>query len=258
MTDITMGTGTFRLADVFSKSFAIYGRRFVPFIVLTAIGSIPSYLILFYLLLIGLNGPPSYPGELAGFMAEVVDMATKSLASGAVMYGAIQERDGRTFSVGDSVQIVLGRFLPIIVVASIVTMLGKILLAIPGLIFDNMDIVGLGMILLIVPALILTCMWIVASPVCVVERAGVFTSMSRSSFLTKGYRWQVLGMFLLMQVITAIAVPIFATFSWTGPTIGSIAGLALSAIIGAFNDVLIGVLYFELRAVSDLRMGVPS
>jgi hypothetical protein len=36
-------------------------------------------------------------------------------------------------------------------------------------------------ILLIVPALILTCMWIVASPVCVVERAGVFTV--RSGFL---------------------------------------------------------------------------
>jgi hypothetical protein len=65
-------------------------------------------------------------------------------------------------------------------------------------------------------------------------------------------------MFLLMQVITAVAVPIFAAFSWTGPTIGLVAGLALSAIIGAFNDVLIGVLYYELRAVSVLRMGVPS
>jgi hypothetical protein len=258
MTDITMGTGTFRLADVFSKSFAIYGRRFVPLIVLTAIGSIPSYLILFYFLLIGLIGPPSYPGYLAGFMVGVVSMATKSLASGAVMYGVVQELHGRAFSVGDSIQIVLGRFLPIIVVALIITMLGKFLLAVPGLIFHSMDIVELGMILLIVPALILTCMCIVALPACVVERAGVFASMSRSSFLTKGYRWQVLGMFLLMQVITAFVVPIFAAFSWTGPTVAPVAALALSAIIGAFNDVLIGVLYDELRAVSVLRMGAPS
>jgi hypothetical protein len=45
MTDITMA-GTFRLADVFSKSIAIYSRHFVPFIILTIIAYSPYYVIL--------------------------------------------------------------------------------------------------------------------------------------------------------------------------------------------------------------------
>ena len=39
--------GTFRLADVFSKALAIFGRRFGPFVVLTVIAQIPLYVAAF-------------------------------------------------------------------------------------------------------------------------------------------------------------------------------------------------------------------
>jgi len=34
--------GTFRLGDVFGKSFAVYGRHVVAFIILTVIANLPN------------------------------------------------------------------------------------------------------------------------------------------------------------------------------------------------------------------------
>jgi hypothetical protein len=63
MTDIAMDAGTFRLADVFSKAFAIYGRRFVPFTILTVIASIPDYIVVITLTTRPEAGPANSPGR---------------------------------------------------------------------------------------------------------------------------------------------------------------------------------------------------
>ncbi len=46
----------------------------------------------------------------------------------------------------------------------------------------------------------------VAVPVCVIEKQGVIASLSRSRALTKGYRWQIFGLFLLVMVIGFIGL----------------------------------------------------
>ena len=233
MTDITMA-GTFRLADVFSKAVAIYGRRFVPFIILTMIASIPDYIALW------VTGFPSERPDPASFTPgriglNLVDFATKSLASSAMIYGVVQDLRGRTFSVADSIQIALGRFLPMLGVAICTTLA-----------------IACGFALLIVPGLILGCMYYVAMPVCVAERVGVFASISRSSFLTKGYRWQVFGMFLLILagglVLGTIVGMVFALTGQIGLLISS---QALGAIVSSFNGVLISVFYYELRVAKE-------
>jgi Uncharacterised protein family (UPF0259) len=234
MTDIAMEAGTFRLADVFSKTFAIYGRRFVPFIILTVIASIPNYIAIILL------GTPTAGSASASFGAGrvvlgLVDIATKSLAGGAVIYGVVQELRGRAFSVGDSVQVALGRVLPMLGVAICSTI-----------------VIALGLVALLVPGLILACMYYVSTPVCVAERAGVFESMSRSSFLTKGFRWQVFGTFLLLLVAGIILGAIIGGIAAMTGTIGFlISTQALGAIIGSFNGVLISVFYYELRVAKE-------
>jgi len=233
MTDVAMA-GTFRLADVFSKAVSIYGRRFVPFIILTMIASIPDYLALFAM------GSPTGRPDLASFGAArvglgLVDFATKSLASGAVIYGVVQELRGRAFSVADSIQIALRRLLPMLGVAICTTLA-----------------IAFGVALLIVPGIIWGCMYYVSMPVCVAERAGVFASMSRSSFLTKGYRWQVFGTLLLILVGGLVVGSIIGmVFAMTGQIGMLIYSQALGAIIGSFNGVLISVFYYELRVAKE-------
>jgi hypothetical protein len=226
--------GTFRLADVFSKAIAIYGRRFVPFIILTIIASIPNYLALF-----AIGVPTGRPDPASFGVARVglglVDFATKSLVSGAVMYGVVQDLRGRTFSVADSIQIAWRRFLPLLGLAICTTLA-----------------IGFGLIVLLVPGITFACMYYVSTPVCVAERAGVFASMSRSSFLTKGHRWQVFGTFLLILVGgLALGSIVGLVFALTGRVGLLISTQALGAIVSSFNGVLVSVFYYELRVAKE-------
>jgi hypothetical protein len=236
MTDITMAAGTFRLADVFSKSFAIYTRRFVPFIILTVIASIPNYIAIFAIGTPGFNSPTGAPSfGAARVILGLVDFATKSFVSGAVMYGVIQDLRGRTFSVGDSVRIALRRFLPML-----------------GVVLSTAVLIVLGTALLIVPGLMLACMYYVSMPACVAENTGVFTSMSRSGYLTKGYRWQVFGTFLLMLLGGIIIGGIVgAVFALAGRPALLVATQVAGALVGAFNGVLVSVFYYELRVAKE-------
>jgi hypothetical protein len=228
MTDAT--AGTFRLGDVFTKAFAIFGRRFVPFIILTVIAEIPEYLTLITL-------ETSDVGPLSGWRmaAVVVNLICSPIATGAVVYGVIQELRGRSFSLGESLQVALQRLLPMIGLAICVGLL-----------------TGLATILLIVPGLMVACRYYVAMPACLAEQTGVFDSMSRSAFLTKGYRWQVLGMLILIFIGGAIIEGIvWLIFRASGPFALQIALQPVLAIVGAFNGVIVGVYYYQLRVAKE-------
>jgi hypothetical protein len=229
--------GTFRLADVFSKAVTIYGRRFGPFIVLTVLAQIPQYLTAFAI------GTPdagsaravSAASASAGALSILVSAVCSSIASGAIIYGVVQELRGRVFSVADSIQIAVRRLLPIVGVAICTSIL-----------------IGLGAVLLIVPGLMVACMYYVSIPACVTEQTGVFKSMSRSAFLTKGYRWQVFGMFLLIVgggLVLGLIVGL--VFALTGKVGLEIASQAMSAIVSAFNGVIVGVFYYQLRVAKE-------
>jgi hypothetical protein len=234
MTDIAMEAGTFRLADVFSKAFAIYGRRFAPFIILTVIASIPDYIAV---LTIGSPTERAAAGSFGAGQAVLVlvNMATKSLASAAVIYGVVQELRGRAFSISDSIRIALGRILPIL-----------------GVTICASIAIGLGTVLLIVPGLMLLCRYYVATSVCVAEQTGVFESLGRSAFLTKGYRWQVFGTIMLLGVVGIVLGAIVgAVFAMTGSIGFLVATQALGAVIGSFYGVIVSVFYYELRVAKE-------
>jgi hypothetical protein len=233
MSDVA-AQGTFRLADVFSKAVAVFGRRFGPFVVLTVIAQIPLYVAAFT---IGTPeaGRASTASAVSIAVSALLTVVCSSIASGAIIYGVVQDLRGRIFSIADSVQIAIRRFLPMVGVAictGILTFLGAILLVVPGI--------------------IVACMYYVSMPACIAERAGVFESMSRSAFLTKGYRWQVFGMFLLILVggfiLGAIAGLVFA---FTGRVGLQVASQAVNVVVGAFNGVIVGVFYYQLRVAKE-------
>jgi hypothetical protein len=88
----------------------------------------------------------------------------------AIVYGTVTDLSGRRASLGSCVSAALKVLLPLIGL-SIVSTLGMML----------------GLILLVVPGIILALGWSTAVPVKIVERAGVFESLSRSWALTSGY-----------------------------------------------------------------------
>lgn len=122
--------------------------------------------------------------------------------------------------------------------------------------------VAIGLILLIVPGLFLLTIWAVIAPAIVIDRAGVFDAFGASSRLTKGNRWPVFGVivvvFLLNFVLGAIVQGILG-----GATDDSFAGFAIAELIvrvfvAPIAALAAAVMYFELKAAHGEALGAGA
>jgi len=230
----------FAIGRALSRAFSVFGQGYVQFIALTAIVYVPLLLAVIF---VARN--PSLAGR--GVLVTVcVQTVVSSLASAACLLGAYQVMRGRSFTIGGSLAGGLGRFWAV---------LGTSLLG--GL------LASLGMLLLIVPGFIVVCAIYVALPVCVIERLGPTTSLKRSQGLTKGYRWPIFGLLLIVGVaswllgfglgLVAAFIPSFVAAavggSFTqGALVGAVAQVVAEVLVGAFGSVLAAVVYHDLRA----------
>ena len=95
-------------------------------------------------------------------------------------------------------------------------------------------------------------MLFVAMPVCIVERLGPVKSLGRSSMLTKGHRWKVFGLWLVIMLVTAVGAGMLGGIGYaTGPIVGGLLKLIWGALAGAFNAIMVVVAYHDLRVVKE-------
>jgi hypothetical protein len=223
--------GEFRVGNVLSKTMTLLSRNFLPFSIVTTIAAVPNVLISQTA-----ERNPSSAGVAWIVVGAFLTIALSMLSQAVVLYAAFQDMRGRPVNLGESLRVALGR-----------------LLAIIGLAFCVSIGAGIGMLLLIIPGLILLTMWYVATPVCVVEQKGPLSSMGRSSELTKGHRWKIFGMILLVFIVAAIVGGIIgALLGLTGSTVLVALGTLLwSGIWGAFYAIFVVVTYHDLRVAKE-------
>ena len=152
---------------------------------------------------------------------------------GALTEAVRDVRDGRIdTTIGELYERTRPR-LPALIVAGILAALG----------------IGLGLILLIVPGLYLLTRWVLITPVIVVEKRSAGESFGRSSELTAGHRWTVLGVIAVTLVILLVGS---ATVSgilsailpeFLGAWLGS---LAVHVLLTPFLALAWTTMYFEL------------
>jgi hypothetical protein len=116
-----------------------------------------------------------------------------------------------------------------------------------------------GFFLLLAPGIMAFCLTYVAVPVCVVERPGIFASIRRSIALTKGYRWQIFGLFALSFIASefvsfggrAILSGGFSvtTLQFTVPIM--VFNYLWTSLYAAFTSILATVVYHQLRIVKE-------
>jgi hypothetical protein len=77
--------------------------------------------------------------------------------------------------------------------------------------------------------------------------------MKRSSQLTKGHRWKVFGLMILLIVISAVGSGVIASsFTAIGGTAFAIVGDVLwNGIWGAFYAIAVVVTYHDLRVAKE-------
>ena len=227
----------FRVGRVLNRTSSVLSRNFLIFFVVTAVAHLPA-LLFFKSTTMSANASGSEIAVAFGMMIGglLLMIVLSTLSQAIVLYGAFQNMRGREVSLSESLQVGLRRFFPIIGLAFLVTLLGM-----------------LAAIALIFPAFILFTMWFVATPVCVVEQLGPWSSMRRSRELTKGHRWKIFGLFVLMIIISAVAGgTIQAAFTAMGGTPLALVGDVLwNGVWGAFYAIAVVVTYHDLRAAKE-------
>jgi hypothetical protein len=112
-----MGTDvTFRLREVFNKSFDAFGRHVVAFIILSVIGHIPFLLLYLWPFMVVRYAPRAlFPFLLlAEQVIYVVGFVCVLIAYGAIIYGALRDHAGRPVSIAEAIAIAARRLLPLL------------------------------------------------------------------------------------------------------------------------------------------------
>jgi hypothetical protein len=227
----------FSVGRVLNRTFSVLTRNFLTFFIVTTVASVPSV----WLSQSGTFDATASPEEMlssAGllFLSLILTVVLYTLSQAIVLYAAFQDMRGRPVSLTESLQVGFRRFFPII-----------------GLAICMWFVLIFAFMLFIVPGIILITMWFVATPACVVERTGPIRSLGRSRQLTKGHRWKIFGLLLLLILISAIISPTLtvALAAIGGTTLVLIGTLIWSGVWGAFYAIAGVVTYHDLRAAKE-------
>jgi MFS family permease len=231
----------FRVGRVLGRSFGVLGRHFVQFLLVTIIPLAPLAYVMGVEVVsfVGVKHPDPAASVRIGLlmMAAVAFWGlAMMIAQAIVLYGTFQDMRGKPMRFGEAIVKGFARFFPIL-----------------GLAICSLIAVGAGFVLLIIPGIIFGVMFYVALPACVVERLGPIASMKRSIALTKGHRWKIFGILILIGLLSGIGGAVIATIlTIAGGAKTMLIGRFLwQAIMGAFGAVVVAVIYHDLRAARE-------
>lgn len=245
---------TMSAGRVFERAFAtILHNPAVTLGIALLFGAIPGVLMTYGITLAREDVLTSGDANLfSGFvvltlLSTFLGLAISAFVQGMLTKATVAESEGRKAQFAECARAALAIALPLIGLS--------ILLAIG---------VGVGFILLIVPGVMLYIAWSVAAPAFVEEREGIFAAFSRSNELTKGSRWKIFGILLVLMIayylLSLLAAAVgFATVGNLDPDIMAsampIGFLLTNLVIGLLVNVFWGTvqasLYVELREWKD-------
>jgi hypothetical protein len=210
-------------------------------------GALPSLVVAYAIQNVRAESPAVFgsAGMIGiGLFSILVTVLLAVIAQGVLVRVTVTFSEGRKASLGESVMAGLRVALPLFLLG----VLTAIALA-------------FGFMLLLVPGVILYMMWSVAAPALVEERLGPIEAFGRSRYLTRGARWKIFGLTLVVLVVYWVVSGVVGalTIASYGGIAEAAAGaaspspglLAINAIVGTIYSAVTGVippsLYVELR-----------
>ena len=219
------------MGNPLGQAFRLYRRNFalIVAVVLTVMPAMWAYNWVFI--------PPGSQGSwwsIPSHVGTLLSIALVSLSNAAIIYALAESRKGRQAGYLDAMRTGLRIWSGLFLVNLVTTLL-----------------IVLGFALLIVPGIIITLRYFLASPVAVLEAAGVPRALRRSAALTRGRRWE---MFVYSLVLGLIVFMPCGLALWALRSSTSTAGLVARMLIRCVQDIAIVmmtaltvVFYFEQR-----------
>ncbi|RFB80103.1 hypothetical protein [Methylovirgula sp. 4M-Z18] len=236
------GFGEFRVSTIFSLTAKTTLALFVPFILTAVVAHAPLDI------LAGISPSMAKSGVwLEVFVSTIVGCI--------VTFGAVQALRGKLFVWRDALQRTGSRFASVLGVSVAIGIL-VFLCAIPAIIAAfSRDSTGLVVILGLAAAAAACYVIIrfqVSVPVAVMEKKGIFSSLSRASALSEGYRWQIFLAFFGVLIPVVLAFVALAELVYrVAPELIFWVNLFGSDIIGVIGNVLAAVVYDQLRGAKE-------
>ena len=235
------GGGDFRIGDVLSRAWTILTNNLLFFIGTTLL----VWIAIIVIIVIAVGGSlasgqiaQGNPGPLFFVLLAIAVIAAviiNMLGQATLLFGAFQYLRGLPVRLGESLSRAMARLGPLIGLTVLMTI---------ALFF--------AALLLVIPAIILGVMWAVAVPVCVVEGSGVTDSMSRSAALTKGHRWQIFGIGVLLLIVNLV-VSEGLSFALTpiSSILASLISLAWTVVFSSYGHCVAIMIYHDLRVAKE-------
>ncbi|WP_299307360.1 hypothetical protein [uncultured Croceicoccus sp.] len=193
----------------------------------------------------GLGDDDGYGVIGAVAIAYLVNLASYLLVQAALVQASYRSLRGERAAFGQSIAGAASVVLPL---------LGFLILYILG-------IFG-GFMLFIVPGIVLIVMWSVAVPALVLERSGVIGAFGRSRRLTKGHRWSIFGLFLLLFVASMVGGGILGAaivmltgapdaISGSGLWVAAAINGLITGLVNMVGAILVTALFIQLRELEE-------
>jgi hypothetical protein len=269
----------FRIGQVLSSSWAVFIRNFVLLFGIGLLSSLPNLLFGDGTSMRGAVRPDDAWRLGLGFLLWIILIP---MGQAAIVYVAFQSLRRQQIRMGEALKNVLARFWPIfgiilcyvgvLIVFVVVGSAAMFLVwgaryASGGGIAASGIMFFLIVIALIVVGAILYVRWSVVLPVCVVERLGPLASLRRSNELTKGHRWAVFGINLLIfGVLIIVTIVVFGSLmafliystgsvppvpSGPGYAVLQILNLLWNAVWLAYYNSVSVMVYHDLRVAKE-------
>ncbi|AWM78090.1 hypothetical protein [Phenylobacterium parvum] len=226
MTDITMAPGKLNVGAIFSQAFATFQSKLLFFVFAGLMFGLPGLVANGPLLLIGIL--------LTLAVGAVTDILTVRATTGPL--GA----DAGTEFV-PAVQAALPKFLPVFLTSLLVWIF-----------------VTLGLIVLVVPGVFLAVMLTVSTVACILEDRPPMEALKRSRELTRGNRWRLLGLVLILLLFYTAAgllgeIPTAGIGALVAPVVSAAAG----GLLGVFGTIVVTHTFLELRRLNEASAPAP-
>lgn len=115
--------------------------------------------------------------------------------------------------------------------------------------------VTLGLVALVIPGVYLALRWALIYPSIVLDDAGVNHSFSRSTWLSQGYRWQILGFAVLgLLAVSALTMLLYLSFEWLPAEMYFPAVIAIDTLVSWLSliwPILLTLYFLEARAAVE-------
>jgi hypothetical protein len=240
------GSGYFSVGDVLGRAWTLFSANFLFLIGISLLSAvvIVGVVVAVVLLIItagqsGDRGGIQAAVAVAVILASLVGIAALVVSQAAMAIGAFQYLRGAPVRFGEALRKAFGRILPLFALG-VLSYLAMIV----------------GFVLLIVPFCFLVAMWFVAGPACIIEGLGPIRSMSRSADLTKGYRWQMLGIFaILFFGRTFVTQLVQLGLAPVNEVLATVVGVIVSSVIALYGYCAVIMTYHDLRVAKE---GVDS